>query len=316
MSFLPKEFAVYPELLEAAGYAVGFSRKGWGPGEIEPAGRARNPAGPKFDSFQTFLKQRPKDAPFCFWFGSMDPHRIYDEGTGRESGMRLEEVKVPPMWPDTPEVRSDILDYYYEVQRFDREVGAHLAALEAEGLAGNTIVVISGDNGWPFPRCKANLYDGGTRQPLAVRWPGAVKGGRTIDDFVSLTDLAPTFLEAAQLEAARRHDGPQHSGNIDRQGKAGGARSRIRGTGTARQRAEGRSQLSFARGADEGFPVHSQLPSRPLAGRRSGDALRRRPVRRLRPLAHQGCDSGPQIDAGRRAALRLMLCQAARRGVV
>src|SRR6185369_8097750 len=57
----------------------------------------------------------------------------------------------------------------------------------------------SGDNGWPFPRCKTNLHDSGTRQPLAVRWPAGMKAGRTLDDFISLTDLAPTFLEAAGM---------------------------------------------------------------------------------------------------------------------
>src|SRR5262245_62985875 len=59
---------------------------------------------------------------------------------------------------------------------------------------------MTGDNGWPFPRCKANLYDGGTRQPLAVRWPARVKSGRVLDDFINLSDLAPTFLEAAGLK--------------------------------------------------------------------------------------------------------------------
>jgi N-sulfoglucosamine sulfohydrolase len=59
--------------------------------------------------------------------------------------------------------------------------------------------VITSDNGMPFPRAKANLYDLGTRMPLAMRWPSRVPGARTIDDFVNLTDLAPTFLEAAGL---------------------------------------------------------------------------------------------------------------------
>jgi arylsulfatase A-like enzyme len=55
----------------------------------------------------------------------------------------------------------------------------------------------------PFPRCKANLYDCGVRVPLAVRWPGRFAAGRRLDAFVSLTDLAPTFLELAGVEAPR-----------------------------------------------------------------------------------------------------------------
>jgi arylsulfatase A-like enzyme len=198
--FLPKEFPVYPDLLEQAGYVVGFTGKGWGPGNIQAGGRDRNPAGPRFKSFADFLKTVPNDKPFCFWFGSTDPHRAYEKGSGLKAGMKLEDVVVPPYWPDTPEVRSDILDYYLEVQRFDRDVGEVLQALEKSGKAANTIVVISGDNGWPFPRGKANLYDAGTHQSLAVRWPAKFKGGKTLDAFVSLADLAPTFLEATGLK--------------------------------------------------------------------------------------------------------------------
>jgi arylsulfatase A-like enzyme len=114
--------------------------------------------------------------------------------------MKLEDVDVPACFPDSEEVRTDICDYYWEVQRFDTEVGELLKMLEASGELDNTLVVISGDNGLPFPRCKSNLYDTGTHVPLAVCWPTVVKGGRVVEDFISLADLAPTFLEAAGLK--------------------------------------------------------------------------------------------------------------------
>ncbi len=198
--FLPQKFPVYPDLLEQAGYFVGYTRKGWGPGNFQAGGRTRNPAGPQFADFAEFLKAAPVGRPFCFWFGSQDPHRAYERDSGLRSGMDPAKVVVPPFWPDTPEVRRDILDYYFEVQRFDREVGGLLEQVDARGAAGNTLVVITADNGWPFPRAKANLYDAGTRQALALRWPARFGGGRTIDDFVTLADLAPTFLEAAGLK--------------------------------------------------------------------------------------------------------------------
>lgn len=197
--FLPERFDVYPDLLESDGYVVGHTRKGWGPGNFQAGGRTRNPAGPQFASFDEFYKQAPKDKPFCFWFGSTDPHRPYEKGSGAASGLRAQDVAVPAFLPDTPEVRDDILDYYYEVERLDREAGAILAALESAGQLNNTIIVWTADNGLPFPRAKANLYDGGTRVPLAIRFPGKAKGGRTVDDFVVLTDLAPTLLEVAGL---------------------------------------------------------------------------------------------------------------------
>ena len=199
-STLPRKFDVYPDLLEAAGYHVGSMRKGWGPGSIDAGGRTRNPAGPGHKTFAEFLKRAADGRPFCFWFGSHDPHRGYELGSGARSGLRIEDVRVPPFLPDAPEVRSDILDYGFEIERCDREAGEMLRLLEAAGRLDNTIVVMTGDNGMPFPRGKTNLYDHGARQPLAVRWGAKAKGGRTVEDFISLADLAPTFLEAAGLK--------------------------------------------------------------------------------------------------------------------
>jgi uncharacterized sulfatase len=199
-SLLQTRFECYPDILEAAGYHVGLSGKGWGPGNVEAGGRKRNPAGPTYPSFEAFFKTVPPGKPFCFWFGSRDPHRPYIQGSGVKSGMRAEDVFVPPFLPDTPEVRGDICDYYFAVQRYDRDVGDLLKLLEAAGQLDNTVVIMTGDNGWPFPRAKANLYDAGTRQPLAVRWPARVKAGRKSDAFISFQDFAPTFLKVAGLK--------------------------------------------------------------------------------------------------------------------
>ncbi|MEM1296994.1 MAG: sulfatase/phosphatase domain-containing protein, partial [Verrucomicrobiota bacterium] len=107
--------------------------------------------------------------------------------------------EVPPYLPDNATTRTDLGDYYLKVQQLDRFAGEILERLEKAGRLESTIVVMTGDNGMPFPRAKATLFDSGTRVPLAIRWGNKVKGGRTISDFVSLTDLAPTFLEAAGL---------------------------------------------------------------------------------------------------------------------
>lgn len=203
---LPADIPVYPDLLEAAGYSVGYTRKGWGPGKLGE--RTRNPAGPQFKDFAAFLDERPKEKPFCFWFGSVDPHRPYEPGSGAASGIDPAKIKLPAALPDAAETRADVADYYFEVQRFDREVGELLHRLEAMGELENTIVVMTGDHGMPFPRGKANLYDLGSHVPLAIRWGDKLKQpGRTIDDFVSLTDLAPTFLAAAGLPAVKEMTG-------------------------------------------------------------------------------------------------------------
>jgi arylsulfatase A-like enzyme len=196
----PNKFAVYPDLLAKAGYHVGLQGKGWGPGDFKFGGREHNPAGPGVRDFSTFLKSAPEGKPFCFWFGSTDPHRLYERGSGVKAGLKIKDVQVPPYLVDTPAVRSDMLDYYAEIERFDRDIGAMLKVLEERGELDNTLVVITSDNGWPFPRGKATCYDAGARMPLAIRWPAKAKGGRVVDDFVSHTDLAHTFLEAAGLK--------------------------------------------------------------------------------------------------------------------
>jgi len=196
-STLDAKFKVYPDLLEEAGYHVGYTKKGWSPGNAKAAGRTRNPAGPRYGNFAKFLEARPQGKPFCYWFGSSDPHRGYKWQSGINSGMKLEDVKVPACLADSEVTRTDICDYYWEVQRFDRQVGEIIKQVEEMGELENTLVVITSDNGMPFPRCKCNLYDMGTHIPLAACWLGTVKGGRVVEDFVSLTDLAPTFLKAA-----------------------------------------------------------------------------------------------------------------------
>ena len=197
-SSFPGDIRVYPEMLAASGYHVGLQGKGWGPGTVRQ--RPVNPAGKAYPDFARFLAAAPAGAPFCFWFGSLKPHRPYKPGTGLRAGRKPEDAQVPSFLPDVPEVRGDLLDYYAEVEAFDRAVGEVLRTLDASGRASNTLVIVTSDNGMPFPRCKTTLYDHGVRMPLAARWPARVRGGRVVDDFVSLADLAPTFLRAAGLD--------------------------------------------------------------------------------------------------------------------
>jgi len=189
---------VYPHLLRDAGYHIGSWRKSWGPGKLDGKWQKDHPAGQVYrKGFAEFLESRPDGKPFCFWLGASDPHRPYRKGTGVESGMDLSKIKLFAHYPDSEEIRSDVADYYFEVQRFDSDVGKAVALLEEKGELDNTIIVITGDHGMPFPRCKSNVYDSGARVPLALRWGAKVKPGQVANGFVSTTDLAPTFLDAA-----------------------------------------------------------------------------------------------------------------------
>lgn len=262
----PSKFALYPDLLEEAGYWVGYTGKGWGPGDWRN-GLKRNPAGTEFNGrtltppentaisprdyaacFDDFLAQRPAGRPFCFWYGGHEPHRKYVPGEGRRAGKRLEEAEVPPYLPDTEAVRSDLLDYAFEVEWFDRQLGRMLARLEELGELDHTIVVVTSDNGMPFPRVKGQMYDPDFRLPLAVRWGAEAPGGRTVDDLVSFIDFAPTFLEAAGLPVHPQMEGRSLLSLLrsDRSGRIDPQRNRVY---------MGRERHDLGSEGDKAYPV-------------------------------------------------------------
>ncbi len=189
----------FMHMLRDAGYEIGHWRKSWGPGDYEVGGYTEHPCGPESE-FTNFMAKRDDSKPFCFWFGTSDPHRGYKLNSGRESGIELDAVHVPKFYPNEEVIRSDIADYYFEVQRWDSDVSAAIKLLQDAGQLENTIVIMTGDHGMPFPRCKGNLYDWGARVPLAIRWAKRIPAGRALTDFISLTDLAPTLLTAADCQ--------------------------------------------------------------------------------------------------------------------
>ncbi|MEY3479794.1 MAG: hypothetical protein RIQ71_569 [Verrucomicrobiota bacterium] len=151
-------------------------------------------------NFNDFLDAAPKDQPWSFWYGGREPHRGYEYGSGvAKGGKKTSDIdRVPACWPDTEEVRNEMLDYAFEVENFDLHLGRMLAELEKRGELKNTIVVVTSDNGMPFPHCKGYAYNNSNHLPLAIMWPdGIAKPGRVVDDYVSFIDFAPTFLEAA-----------------------------------------------------------------------------------------------------------------------
>jgi len=217
---IPPHLKLFPHLFEDAGYCTGFTGKGWAPGDWRAAGLARHPIGAEYNrqthstpvrpgldqrdyaaNFAEFLKRRPKDQPFFFWLGATEPHRVYDRGAGLRQGKKLDQVRVPAFLPDHEEIRSDLLDYYTEIEWFDAQLARALGVLEQTGELDNTLLLVTSDNGMPFPRAKVNLYDAGVRMPLAIRWGNRFRGGRRIEHLISHLDLAPTILEAARVAA-------------------------------------------------------------------------------------------------------------------
>jgi N-sulfoglucosamine sulfohydrolase len=221
----PAKFKTWVEALGENGYFTGLTAKGWGPGLAnDPGGRPRQMAGKPFNqrkepgpaagignndyaaNFEDFLNSAPKDRPWSFWYGALEPHRAYEYGSGvAKGGKRLGDIgRVPGFWPDNETVRNDMLDYAFEVEHFDSHLGQMLAALERRGLLENTIVIVTSDHGMPFPRAKGQAYDASNHVPLAVMWKNGIKAkGRRVDDYVSFADFAPTLVELAGLKWAQ-----------------------------------------------------------------------------------------------------------------
>lgn len=199
-STLPDSIPTYQDILEGIGYFTGHDRKGWGPGDYKAGGRDKNPAGETFENLNEFLDKNTKNKPWSYFLSSTNPHRPFKYGSGKKLGIDIDSIFVPPYLPDSQEVRMDIADYYAAIMAFDNEVGEAVRLLEENGMLENTMIVICGDNGWMMPRGLGNLYDFGTKVPLIISWPKTINGGRTVSDFVSLNDLAATFLEYAGEE--------------------------------------------------------------------------------------------------------------------
>ena len=218
--YWPNTFSSYVEALGAHGYFAGHTGKGWAPGIAEEKGQRRYLSGRPFEAqtaepptaaisgndyaanFQAFLEEKPSGEPFVFWYGGYEPHRAYEYGSGIETGgKRLSDIdQVLPLWPENDSVRTDMLDYAFEIEHFDRHLGRMLALLEERGELENTIVVVTADNGMPFPGIKGQEYELSNHLPLAIMWPGGIEHpGRVIEDLVSFIDFAPTFLEVAGL---------------------------------------------------------------------------------------------------------------------
>ncbi len=232
-------------LRDEAGYHIGKTYKVWSPGTpadapfggqkhaYEKAGRLPNnfseeatklvDAGSSVEdarerivaqvrgNFAAFLEARPAGRPWLYFFGPTTTHRTWVKGSGKRLwGLDAEALrgKLPATWPDVAEVREDVADYLGECMAFDAYVGALMEMLARTGEADRTVVVLSGDHGIPgMPDGKCTLHDLGTGVPLIVRWPGRVAAGTSSEALVTLTDLAPTFLELGGLPVPTDLDG-------------------------------------------------------------------------------------------------------------
>jgi N-sulfoglucosamine sulfohydrolase len=219
--FFPPKFITFMESLNNNGYYVGHTAKGWAPGiAVDNSGLPRELTGKAYNTrktnppatgignvdyaanFEDFLNSTDNLKPFCFWYGSYEPHRSYEYESGvNKGGKKLSDImNVFKFWPDNDTIRNDILDYAFEIEYFDSHLVKMLKSLENSGKLDNTIIIVTGDHGMPFPRVKGQAYEYSNHVPMAIMWGKGIKNpGRVIDDYISFIDIAPTLMETAGL---------------------------------------------------------------------------------------------------------------------
>lgn len=182
------------------------------------------------EAIRYLREDRDVDKPFCFIVNFFDPHHgfgapaefrdRYDPSAlptpiggpddlddkpaiYREASAKSYAGTLPGFEDYSPDEIQDIVrEYYAMVSLVDAETGRILDALEAEGLADDTIVVFTSDHGELLGDHRMLLkgpmmFDCSVRVPLIVRWPGELPAGEVRDDIVQWIDLAPTLLDAA-----------------------------------------------------------------------------------------------------------------------
>lgn len=216
-SSFPAKYVCFPDVLQQAGYHIGYTGKGWSPGDWQGSGRTHNPAGPAYNdiqltppysgiskidytaNFKKFLSERKTGQPFYFWLGTNEPHRSYQSDSWTKDGKSLSQASVPEYLPDNDAVKGDLLNYAVEIEWFDQHLKNCIEELDRIGEFDNTIIIVTADNGMPFPRAKSNCYDQGIHVPLAICWGSKIQPSQVINTLTSSVDFFPTILDAADL---------------------------------------------------------------------------------------------------------------------
>ena len=168
----------------------------------DATGRKGDPAAERdlfsAESAAQYIKERAgRDGSFFLSFGMFNTHRVFPSDTG---DVRQDYVMPPHTLYDCKENREDMAGYLASAAAADRCAGIVLDAIDAAGLAENTIVVCTTDHGIAFPHMKCNLYDAGIGVALMIRYPGNPAAGRATDALVSHIDVFPTLCDICGIE--------------------------------------------------------------------------------------------------------------------
>lgn len=140
--------------------------------------------------------------PFCLVVALVEPHVPWVMGDA--SAYPPDDLELPPHIADTPLTREDFGKYLAEITYMDGQVGELLDVLEHSGKADETVVLFTSEQGSQFPGCKWTNWDTGLHTALIARWPGRVIAGTRTDALVQYADIAPTLVELAGGNPAKR----------------------------------------------------------------------------------------------------------------
>ncbi|MCD2422226.1 sulfatase [Niabella pedocola] len=206
---LPAELSYFPEQLRNAGYYTALLGK-WHEGPATRraydsviTGVPRNGSGGEAQWLNMISRCKTTGKPFFLWLATFDAHRDWSPDTEfAVTHDPQKDIQVPPTLVDDSATRRDLASYYNEIGRIDTYLGRLRKMLEQEGLAQNTILVFTADNGRPFPGSKTRLQDRGLKEPLLIYWPGKIRPGTVSKALVSSIDIAPTLLNIAAIKPA------------------------------------------------------------------------------------------------------------------
>ena len=148
-------------------------------------------------------KDAPGGKPWMLVLNSMITHESCLHGSVVHPEYLKEAFTLPPYHPDTPEIRSNWVEYYHDMTKMDAWVGKLLDQLDQDGLADDTIVFYYSDHGGILPRSKRFCLDSGLHVPMIIRFGkhfqnlAPAQAGSKLDRMVSFIDLPPSLMSLA-----------------------------------------------------------------------------------------------------------------------
>ncbi|MEM1354724.1 MAG: sulfatase [Planctomycetota bacterium] len=163
-------------------------------------------------------RNRAEGQPFFAVFNYTGTHesRAFPNRNQGQGELDPGDAPVPPIYPDTPEVRDAMARTYNNIAAMDHWVGQKIEELEEAGLLEQTVVMFFSDHGVGLPRGKRSCYDTGLRVPLIVRFPDGRRAGEREGRVAEFVDFGPTVLSLAGIEPDRRLDGAAFLGEFAR----------------------------------------------------------------------------------------------------